>query len=449
MIINQVVSGGGSGGGGTPTTTARYWAVDIAIATSDPYSRCTYPQTITVNGETVSNQCYGFTPMSGKSSATGDYTYGSWDGNDLIKDIKPYSFNGTTWTLLDTNASNWASSVSGTDYFTRFPFFWLSITNDGTYIHIIFTDADTAPNSTFQCYAHARACDTMDNDSIRNACLDASRNEIMASNSNPVFANAFHIGCFLSSVTSSKLYSMKGATPQGNTVYATFFKYANARGGEYDCVSFQQWTYLQALFVLLFKSTDSQSYHSRGVSTTSTASFTANTGLATGKYGMYGRTGSTGTENAFFWIHNPWGYAWSAIGGLWIRASTQSKVFYWLPRQANSRAFDNGWTSNANQTSLGTDAGISYTAGGAIKNVGGTNVSGFASTSYNSSGTTTYFSDYTGASYASVATFPRVGGRYDYSAYDSGIFYLTIGVYSYSISGTRSTSRLAYRGGYN
>ena len=245
---------------------AKYWAVDIAISNSDPAARCTYPQTITVNGTNVDNECYGYTPMVGSSSGT--FTTGSWNNSKLIADIKPISFDGTTWTDLGTDASQWTDNAEGTDYFTEFPFMWLSITNDDTKIRVIFSDADAQPDSNFQCYAHAKGCDSYSNSDIESAMLSASRKAIMASNNNSYFANSFHIGCFpgSSSSYSTGLFSRKGSSvsPLVSTALNRYFVAANARGTDYDCMSFQQWTYLQALFVLLFKSTNSQVAHSYG-----------------------------------------------------------------------------------------------------------------------------------------------------------------------------------------
>jgi hypothetical protein len=83
---------------------------------------------------------------------------GSWATHKILEGIKPVSFDGTTWTDLNTDASTWTDTTN--DIFTEFPFQWLSITNDGTKIRIIFSDKDTQPDSTFQCYAHAKACDS-------------------------------------------------------------------------------------------------------------------------------------------------------------------------------------------------------------------------------------------------------------------------------------------------
>lgn len=434
----------------TSVIVVNYWAVDIAVSNSDPSARCTYPQTITVNGETVDNDAYGFTPMAGSSGGT--FTAGSWGSEDIVTGIKPVSSDGaSTPTFTDANkdASTW---ITGTEYFTEFPFYWLSITNDGTKIRIIFSDADTQPDSTFQCYAHAKACDTYTNSDIESAVALASRDAIMSSNNNSYFANAFHVGCFGGNVTSGNLYSKCSNTYTTNVAYAYYWKYANARGGEYDCMSYQQWTYLQALFILLFKSTNSQAAHSNGlamVDSTSVSSINTNAPLATDTHGMAGKVG-VAERMAFFWIHDLWGNYYQFIGGAWNRAQSTVKLYYWLPRQANSRAFNNGWTAAttyATQADMGTDTWLIYTSNGNfIEGVAGTNTGGFAVTNTGGSAST-FWCDYGRAdSNSSRAGFPLVGGGTSGSIGDSGMFYYYVGSYS-TLAYSGYGSRLSFRGG--
>ena len=430
------------------------WAVDIAISTSDPSTRCTYPQTITVNGKTVSNLAYGKTPMAG--SAYGTFTSGGWGSEEIVTSIKPVSSNGgstPTFTDANKNASTW---TTGTEYFTEFPFYWLSITNDDTKIRIIFSDNDTQPDSTFQCYAHCKACDSYSNSDIEGAMPSASRDAIMSSNNNPYFANAFYIGCFGGNITSSNLYSKCSNAYTTSMAYAYYWQYANARGGEYDCMSFQQVTYLQALFILLFKSTNSQGAHSNGLArdgATSPSGIITNAPLSTDTYGMAGRA-NTAERMAFFWIHDLWGNFHQYIGGIWNRAGTTIRLYYWLPRQANSRAFDNGWSataaSNATQANMGTDTGLTYTSSlSFIKTTAGTNTGGFAPTNTSGGSASTYWCD-TGmvSSNSSVAVFPYVGGFYNDTTGWVGLFYYYF--YSSSTAGNSYIgARLSYRGGHS
>ena len=422
-----------------------YAAVDISLSDSNPATRCSYPQTITVNGVTVNNSCYGFTPASG---ASGNFAMNSWEGHKILEGIKPMSKNGDTWKELDTNAANWAANASSEDYFTEFPFQWLSLTNDGSKIRIIFSDKDAQPDSTFQCYAHAKGCDSYTNDQIIAAVPSASRDAIMASNNNSYFANTFHIGCFGASggASGAAIYSKKATTYATNIPYAYFWQGANARGTDYDGMSDQQWTFIQALFLLLYRNTNSQTAHSRGLADAS-GTDTSNAALTTTAYGMAGSASSA--RNAFFWIHDAWGNIAQFIGGIWNRAGSSSKLYYWLPRQANSRAFNNGWTAattNATQASLGTDTGLSCSnSGGYISTVAGNNVGGFSPTAQGGSATT-YWPDRGRVNYySSRAYFPYVGGTYNYADY-AGLFYCYV-YYNSTGSNSYIGARLSYRGG--
>lgn len=434
-------------------------AVQIAINTSDPNTRCIYPEYVTVNGEQVKNGAYGIDPAynaNGANSAgnTGKTAFdmGGWANHPLVTSIKPVLKNGTTWTDLDkTGMTSWSNSA---DAFTEFPINWLAIKNDGTNITVIFSDKDTRPDADFQLYAFAKGCDSYSNEQIVTANASASLSAIKASNSSDYFANCFHIGCFTANGGSSAIYSKRGSTVSSNGKYATYWQGANARGEDYDCMSFQQWTYIQALFLLLYRSTDSQTAHSHGLAKIGSESLSANTanaGVATTSFGMAGAVAKA-QVNSFFWIYNCWGNHSQFVGGLWNRAGSSSKAYYWLPRQANSRAFNNGWSaasSYTTQASLGTDTGITGSKSGRfIKTVAGSNVAGFCLTSQSDGSSSTYWPDYGIVYYhSSVAYFPYVGGSYDNGAGRAGIFCCYVGNYS-SSSYADIASRLSYRGGH-
>jgi len=434
-------------------------AVQIAINTSDPSTRCTYPEYVTVNGKQVKNSAYGLDPAynANKANAAGNtstaaFDMGGWADHPILNGIKPVLKNGTTWTDLDkTGMTTWDNSA---DAFTEFPINWLAIKNDGTNITVIFSDKDTRPDADFQLYAFAKGCDSYSNEQIVTANASASLSAIKASDSSDYFANCFHIGCFVANGGSSAIYSKRGATVSSSVVYTNYWHGANARGTDYDCMSFQQWTYIQALFLLLYRSTNSQTAHSHGlakVSSSSVSANTANAGVATTSFGMAGAINKA-QVNSFFWIYNCWGNHTQFIGGLWNRKGSSSKAYYWLPRQANSRAFNNGWSAastNATQASLGTDTGITGSkSGGFIKTVAGSNVAGFCPTSQSGGSSSTYWPDCGYVYYySSRAYFPYVGGSYNYNAGFAGIFYCGVDNGS-TDSGTNIVARLSYRGGH-
>lgn len=393
-------------------------AVDVAINTSDPVARCSYPQTITVNGQTVNNSCYGFTPAK---SASNNFDMGSWASHKILEGIKPVISDGAatpTFTDAPKNAGTW---TTGTEYFTEFPFNWLSITNDGTRIRIIFSDKPDRPDSTFQSYAFRKANGTD-------------------------VANAFHLGCFGANSFASAIYSRAAMTYTTSVRYAVFCQGANARGDQYDIMSFQQWTYLQALFILLYKSTNSQTAHSYGYVDASSSN-TTNAVLSTTKFGMAGSTSSA--RNAFFWIHDIWGNITHFIGGLFVRAGSTKTLYYLLARQSQDSSFNSGMStaasSIATQSGIGVSTGLTSTASGDYINaVCGTNEGGFAPMATSGS-ESTYFADYGHVySHSSIAEFPRVGGYY--TSDQAGLFCCVVDVHS-STSHTPYGSRLAYRGG--
>ena len=125
--------------------------------------------------------------MSGAGSSFNVGSWGSGDLADFISGSKPVSFDGTTWTDLDTTSeTNWPS-VRGTDCFTEFPFRWLSITKSNGVITVVFSTAEEAPDSTFQNYAFLGA----DGETQR---------------------PNFHLGCYTASGSTSGVYSQKGSS---------------------------------------------------------------------------------------------------------------------------------------------------------------------------------------------------------------------------------------------
>lgn len=126
-------------------------------------------------------------------------------------------------------------------------------------------------------------------------------------------------------------------------------------------------------------------------------------------------------------------------------------MYYWLPRQANSRAFNNGWTgatTASTQASLGTSTGTTGSnAWHFIKEVAGSKYAGFYPTVQSGATATTYFSDigYTESS-SSNANFPTIGGFFNSDTYN-GIFYVETNRAS-TFAHASWTARLAYRGGH-
>ena len=405
--------------------------ITITESTSDPSSRVAYPQTLSTGQGTYDNLAYGATPMSGAGSS---FNAGSWGTGQLakfIEDIKPVSFDGTTWNDLNkTDETSWPST-SGTDCFTEFPFRWLSITKSSDVITVVFSGQETQPDSTFQNWAFLGA----DGTTVR---------------------PNFHLGCYTASGSySSGIYSAKGSTNLVSTALNRYWVGASKRGTEYDCLPFQMWTYIQALFLVLYKSTNSQAAHSKGnVGGSSIQSNSAFTSYGN-DYGMYGTTANTTTQMAFFWLHNLWGNMYQYSASVFTRAGSSYTLYYILSAMSNSSNWDNSsWNKTsssyrAKMTSLGTSSGSTgKSLGNYYTKACGSNGAGFIVDTSSSTGSlTTYYPDTGNVSVSSsYAYFPSLGGVYLYSD-GPGIFYTNVS-YNSTSSDSYSGSRLAYRGGH-
>lgn len=423
----------------------KYWGILIDESNTSTADAITYPATLTVNGTSVTNSAYGKTPAK---SASNSFDMGGWDGDDLISGIKPVKSDMAstpTFTDAPTDASTW---TSGQEYFTEFPFMWLSITKSGNIITVIMSNVDTQPDSTFQCWAFAKANDGVSDTDIQNAASSVSRLSLMDGDTNTTYSKCFRLGCFLTSGSTSGFYSKASTAVTASIALNKYWVGANARGSEYDCMSFAQWVHIQALFLILYKDRNSQTAHSYGDANGSLIN--TNAGLSTTTYGMAGSVSSTSTRNAFFWIHDIWGNYLQFIASVFIRAGSTYKVYHTLSRMAYSGNWDNSsWNSsnNALMSSKGFDTGsTSMSLGNKYISACGTNGAGFLVASGSSAASdTTGWPDRGNAYYdSSFACFPYVGGYCNGGA-GAGLFFASV-----DRSSTTSTSyyaaRVSFRG---
>lgn len=424
---------------------AKYWGIIIDESNTSTSGAITYPQTLTVNGASVPNAAYGKTPA--KSAANG-FDMGGWANDDLIKGIKPVKSDGAsspTFTDAPTDASQW---TTGAEYFTEFPFMWLSITKSSSKITVMMSDADTRPDSTFQCWAFAKANDGVSDTEIQNAASTVSRDSLMNGGSNATYSRCFRLGCFLMSGDTSGFYS-KANTAAKSEKLNRYWVGANARGSQYDGMSFAQWVHIQALFLILYKDRNSQAAHSSGLSGASNND-SSNAPLSTTAYGMAGSTSSA--RNAFFWIHDIWGNYYQYIASVFIRTgNSMSNIRHTLSRMANPANWDNNsWNSTSDYAvmrSKGFDTGsMPSNEAGFYTSACGSNGAGFLKSSDSSAASgTTCWSDYGHANYGSYnAYFPGVGGRYSDGA-SAGLFYAYVD-YDSTYSNSDCRARLSFRG---
>lgn len=364
------------------------YGVRIARSTSSPTSRCVYI-----------DDCASFTPASGTA-------LNSWAGNKLISGIRPVVFNGETFTDLNkrdltktVDGSESNIGIKGNDALTVIPTWWLSITNDSTYIYIRFSNKQV--DSSYHRYA---------------SMFDGKDVE------------QFAVGCFPGWVSSSMLYSKTGNNPTNNTSITDFITYAHNRGAGYDLFMGHHVIYLQALFTLLYKSTNCQTALGQGY--VGGSAVQANTALSfSNDYGMAGST-STTARMSFFWIHDFWGNIYQFIGGMKTNSSRQLMTIV-----------DGLASVNESDFTLQSTSALSSNLSGYISDVVGTSETGFFPKACSGSATT-YWCDY-GYVYASY--FPYFGGYYN-SGDVAGCFVL---YFNRSATATNSAigSRLSYRAG--
>lgn len=393
------------------------YAVDIDESVSDPTNACTYPA-----GFTNSN----WTPCSNDSSGT--FTFNQWATAELIKDIQPVVVINTLFYPVEDkgysklNENDWTDADF--DFFTEIPAFFYSVSRSGTKISV------RASSKTFS-----------------GACQYA----FLGADGTTVRPNT-HIGCFYYSGDANLAYSRPDSNPKVSMALNQYYTGASGRGAEFDCMSFQQYLVLQILFLLMFKTRDSQGKFSRGYvdnhsAVTSNELFTYNN-----NFGMAGKAGVDG-HMAFFWVHDLWGNMYQFIASVFTRAGSSYEIYQNLGSMSKQSAWypTSAWNNTstyATQANIGTSTdSIGWSSGGYFTKACGTNGAGFLPDTASSSGSSsTYWPD---RGYVSVrssgARFLRVGGCFNDGDY-AGLFYGYIDVfstYSYSYYG----SRLSYRGG--
>ena len=388
------------------------YAVDIDESVSDPTNACTYPA-----GFTNSN----WTPCSNDSS--GNFVFNQWATAELIKDITPYSFTGSSWSALSKRTeSQWPTDI---DCFTEIPAFYYSISKSGTNISV------RASNKTFP-----GAC--------QYAFLGADGSTVR---------NNTHIGCFYySGEFLNPGYSRPNSTPTVSMGLNWYWHGAQGRGSEYDCLPFQHYLILQILFLLMFKTRDSQGKFSRGYvdghsSVTPNELFTYNN-----DFGMAGKAGVDG-HMAFFWVHDLWGNMYQMIASVFTRAGSSYSLYHilgsmsdyhnWYPQVALGDS-----DKNATQENMGISTGSTcWSSDGYFTKACGTNGAGFLPDTASGSGSSsTYWPDYGIVYVRSSSAFFLVVGGYYYDGGNAGLFCGYINVRSTN-SSSNYGSRLSYRGG--
>jgi hypothetical protein len=259
---------------------------------------------------------------------------------------------------------------------------------------------------------------------------NASGYEYNAHTKGSTALDQFYMGAYLGYVSSNKLYSLSGKTPTGNKKIGEFRTYAQARGTGYEQAGFYQLTFMQAMAILKYKSTDSQTAICQGYVKSSHSAAVSTGGGNT--YGMdSGNLTSTQRQDQdhqckCLGIEDFWGNMYWWIDGLFCDSSRNILT-------ANNGFNDtgSGYTNNGK--------GASSDLSGYISKVQGSTKTGFI-VKETSGSTTTHYCD-GGDLYA--GRLPAFGGRwYDDAA--AGLFRLSVG-YSASNAASYFGGRLMYR----
>lgn len=328
------------------------WTARINFSVSDPDDSVEYL-----------NDAAGLTPAQG-------HNMNGWAGSDLLATVAPCVVNSSRVKTylnkrdLTRTIAGVASNIStiGNDAMVEFKKLYLALYTNGNYIYIEFSEAKI--DSNFLAYAHTF---------------------------NNTEQTAFYWGCYQMHVSGSRVYSVSGQQPYGNISITDSISYAQARGSGYDIIKWYQVMYVEALFILLYKSRDGQTALGRGLVSGSKSSQTMTT--FDNDYGIAGSTSSS-EQMAFLWIVNFWGNCYQWVGGAKTNSSYQLMTILGGNSSVNDSAFTNRNTSPTSSRS------------GYISKVVGSAHGGFFPTECSGSATTQWC-DY---GYVNSGNFPYFGG---------------------------------------
>lgn len=377
----------------TVTNGTEYYYRAFTYDTSSNFNTTTTRQEVTTTPQAY--HIYGVqiaksnsnpsTAVTYTDDATGMTAGSSWDSIFPFNAIKPCLYKaGAVNYYLDPNdftkkadgttASDITSGNDG-DVMIEFPKVWWKITSDANNVYVKLADAQI--DSTYLPLAHTKGTTEKD------FC---------------------YVGAYLG-YYSTNLRSLSGKVPTTAQTIGTFRTYAQGNGASYQQMGYYQLLMLQILFLLKYKSLDSQTALGRGyVDGNSSAIATGGTN-AKGMY--FGET--TGKQQMkFAGIEDFWGNLYYWIDGLYSDAS-------WNILIGNQSFNDTG----SGYTNYGQ--GVTANVSGYISDVQGGTETGFIIKA-SSGSASTYYAD-GGSLYAS--SLPVFGGAWA-SADDAGAFRLGV-----------------------
>lgn len=366
---------------GTPQPY-RKMTVKIDLSNSNPATCCTYADDAVdmVAGSADWDDFFGHYPCLFK------------DGAEVGK-LNPGDFTK----FEDGSAADITSGAAG-DVMIAFPRRGLTISTIDDILTVSMTD--DPDNDDFKYYAHLRGKNRRD---------------------------VFYLGAYKGYFLDTKLRSLSGKSPCVNAKIGNFRTYAQANGSGYEMTGFYQITYLQAMYLLKYKSLDSQTAVGMGYVSGSNAIATGGTEAWGMDCELIKQTNPTYMTDSkhhvkVFGLEDLWGNVYEFVDGL---CSSSTKNI--LTATDNFNDSGTGYTDNGQ----GTTSNLS----GYMSKPQGTTEKGFIAKANNGS-STTYFCDYA-CLYNSAVTY--FGGYYSYEAY-AGVFWLNMSssaLYSSSNVGAR------------
>lgn len=347
---------------------------------------------------TYTDSAAGFTPSMGNN---GSFTAGSWADKFPFNKIRPcLVYNGHVAGYL--NPSNYAQFENGTpaditsgyggDVMIEIPKFYYKISQDANYTYVQISDSEydkTVNGFTDKAFSY--------------------KGEVK---------DKFYVGAYLGFVdTNGKLRSLSGKTPTTSQTIGEFRTAAQANGAGYEQLNFYKLTALQILYLIRYKSLDSQTALGRGFVGGSAAATTGVTNASGMNYGENSTTGRVKCNG----IEDFWGNIFQLVDGY---KSTSNSI---MTADGNFNDTANGYTEHTCAI-LGT--------GGYLKDIIGNNELAFTPSAISGS-TSTYYSD---IGFLSSGYLPAFGGSWANGA-AAGAFCLSVG-YSAVAAGALWGARL-------
>lgn len=270
----------------------KIYGVKIEKGNSNPDTRVTYIE-----------QAVGKTPAPIGGGNTLDLSYGSWKDTFPFNLIKPCLVTRTTNTVVKyLNPNNLDQDTTGAPIDTlkdthnvmiEFPKIYFSLTSDTTHLYIRYSDKKV--DSSYTCLAHLNG--------------DVEKDKL-------------YLGAYLNNNESGKYHSWSGYTKSG--VPSTSLV-DGLQTNEYFLQTYRHVVMLQALFVILYKSTDSQKSLGRGQLSPSNP--TKKTGDTATKGMNFGSPSLSTEPVSFLGLEDFWGTNYTWIYGMTVDGGNGSKVY--------------------------------------------------------------------------------------------------------------------------